>query len=170
MTIKDIKSALGIYASMFEIPKGCKSLDEVKPKSDLATFTINCGANCPQYTLKTRFGYSVLEMLDKGGMELYLDGRLGGRYILFGAEGTLEVGDETLVADNDNYNKIHTSSFKVTKIIRSRKEWENHLREKGYQVFPPRPFAKASGMVSAFAVNSIKGVMSLNSVLPTEAA
>jgi len=166
MTIKDIKSALGIYASMFEIPKGCKTLDEVKPKSDLATFTINCGANCPQYTLKTRFGYSVLEMLDKGGIELYIDRG----YILFGATGTFKVGDETLVADNDNYNKIHTSSFMVRQVIKTRKEWENHLREKGYQVFPPRPFAKASGMVSAFSIDSIKGVMSLTSVLETQAA
>lgn len=166
MTIKDIKSALGVYASMFEIPKGCKSLDEVKPKSDLATFTINCGANCPQYTLKTRFGYSVLEMLDKGGIELYVE--YG--YILFGATGTLEVGDETLIVDNDNYNKIRTSSFTVRQVIKSRKEWESHLREKGYQVFPPRPFAKASGMVSSFTIGSIKGVMSLSSVLPAKVA
>jgi len=157
---KLISDKLGQDAAFFKT-KGAKSWDDVTPLADFGVPAINCGANCSQYNLKTSFGYSVLDMIEQNkGMALF---QMKGGGFNFGSINSLKVGDVIKVVSNDNYNRDLYTSGEVESIITDRKGYQDYLRRKGYQVFPPQAFKKPTGHVSrGFAVASIKGVIDLN--------
>lgn len=155
------KNVLGIYSSLFSIPPRCKDLNEVTPKSPFACYVINCGANCSQYTLKTMHGYSVLDLFKSGPLEIYVCCNV----ILFGAKGSYKAGDTTTVVDNDNYNKVYYNGLEIDTVIASEEEWKLFLKAKGYQVNPPRAFAKPTGRTIDFRIFSIKGIIDTNNYL-----
>lgn len=150
-----VKDVLGMYAPFFEIPPRCRDLNEVTYKAPYTTYSINCGANCSQYTLKTMFGSSVLDLFDKAPLSIYVEHGS----IIFGARDSFKIGDKTKIVDNDNYNKTHDSGFEVKHIINSKSEWFDFLKKNGYQTHPPKAFSKPTGHIHGFHVYSIKGVI-----------
>lgn len=161
-----MKDRLKLYAPFYNIKPRAKTKEEVTPKADYGAPAINCGANCSQYTLQTRFGYSVLDMLDKGDIELYAFGG-GANTIIFGSKngGDVKVGDSFCLVDNDSYTR-QFGTTKITKIINSRAEYYQHLKDNGYQVYPPRAFTKPTGYVSrGLSVYSLKGLIDLKEYL-----
>lgn len=158
---KSVKGALGIYHKLYKIPPRAKDFSGVTPVSNTAVFVINCGGNCSQYTLKTRFGYSVLDMLEENkDLTLYILGRT----VLFGMPGALRIGDTIALVNNDNYNQVDYT-YKVNEIVASKAEWLKYLKENGFQVYPPKAFSKPTGRVCEYHVYSIKGIMDLNAHL-----
>lgn len=156
-----MKVKLGIYAPFYDIKPRATTKEEVTPKAKYAVPVINCGMNCSQYTLKTRFGYSVLDMLDEGKLSLFF---VDPRSCLFGTRESLNIDDHILLVDNDSYTKQYETRI-IKDIVNTREEYLKYLKKNGFQVYPPKAFTKPSGRVSDFAIRSIKGVIDCEAYL-----
>lgn len=93
-----------IAMSYIDAPKRNKRKSEVdKGDADYIVYVINCGKFTP--TGKTKFDWNIWDNIDKSnGAEIYTDKR--GQAFLYGAPGSLKVGDTLCCVDNDTLKRI----------------------------------------------------------------
>lgn len=132
-----------IAMSYLDVPKRTRRKSEVnKGDADYIVYVISCGKFSPSGN--TKFDWNLWDNIDKtNGVEIYTNKK--GNSFLYGAPGSLNVGDKLCCVDNDTLKKIPTGSIpsEVTHVfnIKSkddfveqyRKAFPDHCKRPSYQ-------------------------------------